>query len=109
MSFDFKRLGLGQQVAAGGGIALFIFFIALDWFSVHGGGASIGLSPWNSFRLVSLLILLTIILAIGWAALVAMDTKVSLPVASSLIVGAVSALTALIVAYRMLIDNPGHI
>jgi hypothetical protein len=109
MSFDLKRLGLGQQIAAAGAIALFIFFIALDWFTVHGGGASAGLSPWNSFRLVSLLILLTIVVTIGWAALTATDTKLSLPVAPSLIVAGLAGLTTLIVAYRMLIDNPGHI
>src|SRR4051794_35173736 len=100
MSFDLKRLGLGQQIAAGGAVALFIFYIALDWFSVHGGGASAGLSPWNSIRLLSLLILLSIVLALGWAALTATDTKLALPVAPSVIVASVAGLTTLILAYR---------
>jgi hypothetical protein len=107
MDFDHKRLGLGDQIAAGGAIALFIFFIFFDWYSVSIGQFSAGASGWTAHELLRWLVLLTVILALAKAFLKATDQSVELPVAPGLILTVVAGLTTICVLYRMFIDQPG--
>ncbi len=107
MDFDVKRLGLGDQIAGGGAIALFIFFMFFDWYSVSIGQFSAGATGWKAHELLRWLVLLTIILALGKAFMNATNRTMELPFPPGLILTIVAGFTTVCVLYRMFIDQPG--
>src|SRR4051812_28572284 len=103
MVFDLRRLRLAEQLAAAGGVLLFIFMFVFDWYGVGAFGAN----AWDVHTILRWLFLLTVVLALGMALLKATDKQVQLPVSASLILGAIAGFTTLCLIWRMLVDNPG--
>ena len=121
MAFDFTRLRLGERIAAGCAVLLFIDEF-LNWYSVSAasvakslgvrvpsgisGSLSASASAWKAFGWVDLLMLLTILVVLAWVTLAATQRTVTLPVTMSTIATALCAFTTLIVLYRI-INQPG--
>ena len=110
MSFDINRLRRSDWTIGGGGVALFIFLFFFDWYGASykgpaavgpGLGVSQGFTGWHTFTNSRWIWLLTIIVAIGAAVLVAGQRKLDLPVQPSAIVAALGALSTLLILYRI--------
>lgn len=129
---DTGRLGRGEKLAAAAAVALLILMF-FPWFGIstedaqeqfEAGDISIedaaeltvdqgldenttdvSLSAWESFGLIDILLLITIIAAVGLAASVAASRSSSLPMPLSAIVAGLGILSAVLVLYRI-IDPP---
>ncbi len=101
---DVNKLGPGQKIAAGAAVLLFIDLF-LDWYSVGNDTFSVGLSAWDSYSFTDLLLLLTVIVALGMAAQ-AMGL-LSIPLKLSTVLLPLAGVMALIVLFRLLINQPG--
>jgi hypothetical protein len=115
MTFDINRLRLGERIAGGCAVLLFIDLF-LNWYSANLTGAQQAIadrlgadttvSAWQAFDWVDLLMLLTIIVVLAWVALAATQRTVALPITASTIAAALCAFTTLVVLYRI-INQPG--
>jgi hypothetical protein len=118
---DVSRLRRGELIAGASGVALFIIMF-LNWFGVELGGAAGELaeefgvavdvpeakaSAWEAFDLIDIILLITVIVAVGLAVATAMARTVSLPVAASALTAGLGILSVILVAYRI-IDPPGE-
>ena len=110
---DVTRLSQGQKIAAGSALLLFIVMF-FSWFGApdseltrfaEAAGVDTSANAWQSFDFIDLILLLTIIVAVGAAALVASGNSVNLPIPASTVVAALGALSTLLVLYRI-IDPP---
>jgi hypothetical protein len=116
---DASRLTRGEQVAAIAGIALIVIMF-LPWFGIGGVAGEaleqaqdLGFAPdvstsanaWESFDVIDLVLLLTVIAAIGIAVAAMMAQTVALPIAASAITAGLGILSTVLVAYRLL-DPP---
>jgi hypothetical protein len=106
----------GLRIAAIGAVLLFVFLFFFDWYTVGGAlgalaeRAGVGkpsVNGWHAHEDLRWLMLLTIIAALGLAFMAASRQKLSLPVAPSVILTALAGLTTILVAYRVIINNPG--
>jgi hypothetical protein len=109
MTFDLSRLRLGEKIAAGAAVLLFVLMF-FDWYSVSVdagplGDVGGGLSAWQAFDVLDIYLFLVILAAIGLAFLTATERTPALPVTASVIVTALAALGTLFVLYR-LVDTP---
>ena len=117
---DTSKLGTGQRIAAIAGIVLFID-MWLSWYgisvgNVPGGDLVQGLvaasgvdttaTAWQAFDWVDLVMLATVIAAVGGAALMMSGTQNPLPAPVGSITAGLGALSTLLVAYRIL-NEPG--
>lgn len=100
---DVNKLGMGQRIAAGAAVLLFIDLF-LDWYGAGEGIGSIAVSAWTAFGFTDLLLMVTILVALALAAQ-AMGLM-SLPVKLSTVLLPLAAVMTLIVLYR-LINQPG--
>jgi len=103
---DVNRLTRGQQIAGISGIALFIIMF-LDWFKIDTKGVSAsgidtGLSAWQSFSFIDIVLFITILAALALALIAASQTTVNLPVALSSIVTGLGALSLLLIIFRII-------
>jgi hypothetical protein len=105
MAFDLSRLRRGEKIAAVAAVLLLIDMF-LGWYGPH---ADVGesVTAWESFSLIDLLLLVTALAAIGLAFLTATQRTVALPVTLAVIVTALGFVATLLVAFRVLIDQPG--
>jgi hypothetical protein len=116
---DASRLTRGEQVAAIAGIALLVIMF-LPWFGFGGvadeaieqvqdlGFATdveTSLNAWESFGVIDLVLLLTVIAAVGVALAAMMAQTVAMPIAASAITAGLGILSTVLVAYRLL-DPP---
>lgn len=99
-----NRLRTGEVVAAIGGVAL-LAVMFLDWYRT-GGGAPEGLSAWQAFGVLDVILALIGLLALLPAVLGATRRSPALPIAASVITSALAILAVLLVLYRIL-DQPG--
>lgn len=115
MQFDPKRLNRGELVAAVGAVLSFVFLF-IGWYEVGGAvgdaaeqfGIDNSISGWDAHSLLRWLILLTVVAALGLAFLKATGRAVPrLAVSTSALVAALGALTTILIAFRMLIAQPG--
>src|SRR4051812_6470322 len=105
MDVDAGRLGRGELIA---GISAVLLFIVMwfTWFAINGvglgafsvnaqavGAADVGRNAWQSFDIIDLILLLTIIAAVGLAVAAATARTVALPVSASAIVTGLGALS----------------
>lgn len=106
---DLDRLGLGEKIVGASAILLFIFMF-FDWFSasVSGGGTSVseGANAWNALDNIPIILVLAIVAALAMVAIKLFEVAWQPPVAASLVVGGLSALSVLLILYRI-IDTPG--
>jgi hypothetical protein len=100
---DFSRLRTGEKIAGGSAIALFIIMF-FSWYGVK--GTDITVSAWKAFSTTDLLLMLTILVALGMVALTALGQTVSLPVALSVIATVLAGFATLVVLFRIL-NQPG--
>jgi hypothetical protein len=100
---DFSRLGTGERLAGASGILLFIFMF-FDWYGVKGVPG--GVSAWQAFSFIDIILLITAICAVGLALIAATQSEMGLPVAASTIVAGIGILAVVLVLIK-LIDPPG--
>lgn len=105
MAFDLSRLRRGEWIAAIAAIVLFIVMF-FGWYGPH-EGADVSFSAWDAFSLIDLILLVTIVAALGLAVLTATQQTVALPVTAAVIVAALAFVSTVLVAFRVLIDQPG--
>jgi len=113
---DLSKLRTGERIAAISAVALFVFMF-FSWYGVDVGeisnalldrvGVDTTLTAWQSFDILDLVLLVTILAALGLAFLTASGRSVALPVAASVIVTVLAALATLLVIYRIL-NQPGE-
>jgi hypothetical protein len=116
---DVAALRRGELIAAVSGIALFIIMF-LSWFGgsieVEGvGEVDLGLAEavgvdttfnaWQAFDFIDIVLLVTVIVAVGLAVLGAAGSSVNLPVAASALTAGFGILSTLLILYRI-IDTP---
>jgi len=107
---DADRLSTGEKIAGASAVLLFIFMF-FDWFKVEvsGGGfigGSLGGNAWEWFTWIDLLMLLTIVVAIGVAVVRLTDAVFEPPFSLNAAVAILGGLSALFILYRI-IDPPG--
>ncbi len=125
---NIDKLRTGERVAAVAAVILLVSMFLLTWFSVSVdeaaslssedaaavgeaftsvdlGGTTFGTNAWVSYGFIDLVLLVTIIVAIGLAALTASARTVSLPVAASALTTGLGILSVLLIVYS-LIDTP---
>jgi hypothetical protein len=106
---DLDRLRLGEKIVGVSAILLFIFMF-FDWFSasVSGGGTSVseGADAWTALDNIPIVLVIAIVVALGMVAIKLFEVAWEPPVAASLVVGALSALSLVLILYRI-IDTPG--
>ena len=100
---DAGRLSRGELIAGISGVALFIFMF-FKWYGVS--GAPGGVNAWQSFGFIDIVLLLTVIVAVGFAIATAAAQNVNLPVAGAALTAGLGIIATLLVLYR-LIDPPG--
>jgi hypothetical protein len=114
---DADRLGRGEQIAGICAALLFIFMF-FNWFSFPDeiGGVSTqvdqagdffdtGYNAWQSYDFTDLVLLVTIVVAVGGAIATAMARDVALPVAASAITAGLGVLSFVLVGWS-LINTP---
>lgn len=110
---DLKSVNLGQRIAAGGGVLLFVFLF-VGWYTVGGTigdiagrlGVDVSMSGWEAHTVLRWLLLLTIVAAVGLAVLSAMKRPIAELPGSAIVAGLGIVATA-ITAFRMFVDQPG--
>src|SRR3954469_419554 len=115
MGFDPKRLRLGEQIAAGAAVLLFIVLF-LSWYGVavpdevaafaKAQGISTTVSAWTAFDWLDLMLLLIILVTLAFVVLSMSESGPALPVAASVIVTLLGALATILIFYRIL-NQPG--
>lgn len=115
MVVDLKNVNLGQRIAAAGGVLLFVFLF-IGWYTLGGSvgvvagqlGVDVSISGWDAHTLLRWLMLLTIVAAVGLAVLVATGRSIpDLTVSGSAVVAGLGAVTAILLAFRMFVNQPG--
>jgi hypothetical protein len=117
MEFDLSRLRRGERIAAIGGILLFVFLFFFDWYGAHlppgaqnaanALGIDTTINGWHGHTVLRWLMLATIVAALGLAFLTAAQRTPALPVTAATLLTALAALTTVLVAYRVIINEPG--
>jgi hypothetical protein len=115
VNFDTAKLRKGEIVAAVGAILLFVFLFFFNWYGVGGEigglaesfGVDASVSGWDAHSVLRWLMLLTIVVALALAFLTATQRTVALPVTGAVLTTAIAGLTTLLLAYRVLINEPG--
>lgn len=102
-----SRLRRGELVAAAGGVALLVVMF-LDWYAAGGvdGVHSQGVTAWQAFGVLDVILALVAILAILLAPLAASQRSPALPAAASVVTSASGIFAMLLVLYRIL-NQPG--
>jgi hypothetical protein len=105
-----RRVRRGELVCAGGALGLLIIMFAFAWFGVDGipGRSEIATAEnaWHGLTLLRWLMLLTIFVAIGSLFLHASQRTHGAETDTSLAITVLGTLTAVALAYRVLIDLP---
>jgi hypothetical protein len=115
MELDLRRLRRGEQLAGVGAILLFVFFFFFTWYGVGGdigrlaraAGVDVSRNGWDGHSVLRWLVMLTIVSALALVFLQATQRTVALPVTLAVITTALAGLTTLLLAYRVVIDEPG--
>lgn len=113
--FDTTRLRTGEIVAAVGSILLFVFMFFFSWYGVGGPvgnlaesfGVKASVDGWNGHSILRWLMLATIVVGLGLAVLTATQRTVALPVTAAVLTTAIAGVTAILLAYRVILNEPG--
>jgi hypothetical protein len=104
---DLNRLRQGEQIAAIAAIVLLLDMFLFKWFGLKASGPT-GISvegsknAWGSFDVIDVILFITVLAALGMAYLRASDSDVDLPVAASVVVTVLGALSTLLILYRLI-------
>lgn len=112
MTFDFSRLRRGEQIAGAGALLLLISLFLFKWYgvSISFGGSdtfSASVNGWHGHTVLRWLMLLSIVAAVALVVSTATQSTPALPVSIAVIVTAIAGLTTVLLAYRVLINEPG--
>ncbi len=109
---DVDKLSTGEKVAGVSAVLLFIFMF-FDWFSVSvSGGSGLfsgsvgGGNAWDALDFIPIVLVVTIIAALGVAALRLTDSAYEPPVSANAVVAVLGGLSALLILFRI-VDTPG--
>ena len=109
---DINRLRQGEQIAAIAAIVLLLDMFIFKWFGLKvsgstplGGFSAEGSkNAWGSYGFIDIILFITVLAALGMAYLRAADLELDLPVAASVIVTVLGALSTLLIIYSLI--NP---
>lgn len=105
-----RRARRGELVAAAGGVGLLVFMFVFAWFGVDGipGRSELATSEnaWHGLTYLRWLMLLTSFVAIGSLFLHASQRTHGAETDTSLVITGLGTVTAVALAYRVLIDLP---
>jgi len=112
MSFERRRLRLGERIAAIGAVLLFVDLF-IDWYglrvqSLRPTSDLPTKSAFSALHILSPLLLVLVLTALMLAALTAAQRSVSLPIAASVILTAFGGVMTILVLYRVLVNEPGR-
>ena len=108
---DADRLSLGEKIAGASAVLLFIFMF-FDWFSIDISGGeglfnlSEGLNAWESFDLIDIILMITVLVAVAVAVMRLTDAIFEPPFSVNAAVAILGALSVLLILYRI-VDPPG--
>ena len=110
---DVDKLSTGEKVAGASAVLLFIFMF-FDWFSVEVSGGSgvftasavAGGNAWDALDFIPIVLVVTILAALGVAALRLTDAAYEPPISANAVVSVLGGLSALLILYRI-VDTPG--
>jgi hypothetical protein len=102
---DLTRLTQGEKIAGVSGIALILIMFIFKWFGLKfsGGAGAVGFSvegsrnAWGSYGFIDIVLFITVVAAVGLAAIKASDADVGLPVAASAIVAGLGILSVVLI------------
>lgn len=108
---DVDRLSPGEKIAAVSAVLLLVFMF-FDWFGVEVSGVNgfsgsfpgEGGNAWDTLEVISLVLLATIVAALGLAVMRLSDADFEPPVPMTVIVTVLAVLSTLLVLYRVI--NP---
>lgn len=112
MSFDLRRLRLGERIAAVGAVLL-LGDLFLDWYGVRlqsllPSSNSPTQNAFSALHLLSPLLLVLVLTALALAVLTAVQRPVSLSLAAGTILTALAGVMTLLVLYRVVVNEPGR-
>ncbi len=103
---DTSRVGRGEMIAAVSAVLLFLFMFIFDWFGIDASGigldASRGWNAWQAFDFINIILLITVLVAVGAALLTANAQSVNAPVAISAITAGLGILSVLLILFRII-------
>jgi hypothetical protein len=110
---DLDKLSSGEKIAGVSSIVLFIFMF-FDWFTVEvtGGNGLLtatvsgGGSAWDALDWIPIVLVITILAALGVATLRLIESQYEPPAAANSIVAILGAISFILILYRI-IDPPG--
>ena len=98
---DLNRLTQGEKIAGGSGIALILIMFIFKWFGLKAGVGGFAFegsrNAWGSYGFIDIVLFITVVAAVGLAALKASDADVGLPVAASAIVAGLGVLSVVLI------------
>ena len=106
---DTSRLGRGEMIAAASAIALLLIMFIFKWFGLEVdsglgglGSADASFNAWQSFGFIDIILFITILVAVGLAAMKANSQSANLPVAGSALVAGLAILSLLLLLFRII-------
>jgi hypothetical protein len=115
--FDFRKASPGELIAAGAGIALIVFMLAIHWYGVrstnvmpgpmapHGVAEGLPRNAFQSFTFLDIYLLIAALAAIALPLVRASELRVPPSIPIDLIVAGVGIVAVVLIAIR-LIDPP---
>jgi len=98
---DLNRLTQGEKIAGGSGIALILIMFIFKWFGLKAGVGGFAFegsrNAWGSYGFIDIVLFITVVAAVGLAALKASDADVGLPVAASAVVAGLGVLSVVLI------------
>src|SRR5258705_5967351 len=109
---DLDRLSVGEKIAAVSAILLFVFMF-FEWFGVEVSGvggfsgtiSGAGGNAWDALDYIPIVLVVTIVAAIGVAALRLTDSAYEPPVAANTVVTVLGVISVLLILFRI-VDPP---
>jgi uncharacterized membrane protein YhaH (DUF805 family) len=107
---DADRLSTGEKIAGASAVLLFVFMF-FEWFSIDISGGqglfniSEGLSAWEAFSTIDIVLLVTVVAAVGVAIVRLTDAVFEPPVSLNAIVAILGGISVLLILYRI-VDPP---
>jgi hypothetical protein len=100
-----RRLRVGEWLAAAGGVTLLVSLLIV-WYGPTFDFLDSGISAWQAFVVLDVVLTLIAVLAIALAVLQATRTSPAMPVGAAVLSVVFGALAVILVAYRI-INQPG--
>lgn len=111
MRFDPDRLRRGEWLAGAGAVLLLVVLFLTNWYSVEGellgGSFTASADGWQAHTILRWFMLLTIVAGLALFVTCATQETPAIPAAIAPVLAALGLLTTLLVAYRVLINEPG--